>query len=112
MARGTLAFRSVQPAPIAVDGPTEGVAKVQIPAHLLAETTYTVNTSLAFFEPDQAHTCELDNALAFHVYDSAKGDSARGSYKGQMRGAVSPRLEWDLEVRQPVAANSEPGERS
>lgn len=114
MARGGLAFRSVQPAPEPVDGPAEGVAKVQIPAHLLSETTYTVSTSLAFFDGDQAHTCELDNAVAFHVYDSATGDSARGTYKGQMRGLVSPKLEWRLEAQAaaPVAEASEPGVRS
>jgi len=98
MARGALAFRSVQPVPMPFDGPAEGIAKVQIPPHLLAETTYTVNTSLAFFEGDKPYTCELDNALAFHVYDSAKGDSARGTYKGQMRGVVSPKLEWHVEA--------------
>ena len=83
---------------MAVEGPAEAIAKVQIPAHLLAETTYTINTSLAFFDRDQAYTCELDNALAFHVYDSATGESARGSYKGQMRGVVSPKLEWQTEA--------------
>jgi lipopolysaccharide transport system ATP-binding protein len=103
MARGALAFRSVQPASVAVDGPADAVAKVQIPAHLLAETTYTVGTSLAFFEGDQAHTCELDNAVAFHVYDSATGGSARGNYKGQIRGVVSPKLEWQTEAVRAVA---------
>lgn len=102
-ARSAVAFRSVQPAPIPVDGPADGVAKVRIPAHLLAETTYTINTSLAFFDSDQAYTCAIDNALAFHVYDSAKGDSARGTYKGQMRGVIAPRLDWKLDVLQPVA---------
>ncbi len=103
MARGALAFRSIQPAPVPVDGPADGIARVRIPAHLLSETTYTVTSSLAFFVGAQAYTCELDNALAFHVYDSAKGDSARGTYKGQMRGLVSPRLDWSVEALEPAA---------
>ncbi|HKE87877.1 MAG TPA: polysaccharide ABC transporter ATP-binding protein [Vicinamibacterales bacterium] len=109
LARGALAFRSVMPASVPVDGPADGVAKVQIPAHLLSETTYTISTSLAFFEGDEAYTCELDNATAFHVYDSATGASARGTYRGQLRGAVSPKLEWDMEAHQPAAVLSEPG---
>jgi lipopolysaccharide transport system ATP-binding protein len=112
MARGGLAFRSVQPAPAPFDEPGEGLASVRIPAHLLAETTYTVSSSLAFFQGEQAYTCELDNALAFHVYDSAKGDSARGTYKGQMRGAVAPRLDWDVEALTPNAAATTTESRS
>ena len=112
MARGTLAFRSVQPAPQLIEQAGDGIAKVRIPAHLLAETTYTVNTSLAFFEPEQAHTCALDGALAFHVYDSAKGDSARGSYKGQMRGTVAPRLEWQMDALAPAGPSAAEGSHS
>jgi lipopolysaccharide transport system ATP-binding protein len=103
MARGSLAFRSVQPIPLPFEGPSDGIARVRIPAHLLAETTYTVSSSLAFFEGETAYTCELDNALAFHVYDSAKGDSARGRYKGQLRGAVAPKLDWSVEALEAAA---------
>ena len=95
-ARGGLAFRSVAN-PVLVDQPGEVIARVRLPAHLLAETVYTVSGSLAFFDADgQANTCVLYNGLSFHVYDAARGDSARGSYKGQMPGAVSPRLDWQL----------------
>jgi lipopolysaccharide transport system ATP-binding protein len=94
-ARGTLAFRSVQPDPVPVDEQGEHVARVRIPPHLLAETVYTVTVTLAFFDGDQANTCILYNALSFHVYDAARGGSARGSYMGKMPGAVAPRLEWE-----------------
>jgi hypothetical protein len=75
---------------------------VRIPPHLLAETTYSVTASLAFFAPDQPYTCILDNAMAFQVYDAARGDSARGTFKGQMPGVIAPRLDWRTEVVQPA----------
>jgi lipopolysaccharide transport system ATP-binding protein len=94
--RGALAFRSVQPELVAVEQ-GDAVASVRIPAHLLAETNYTVTVTIAFFEPGgQAHTCILYNALSFQVYDAAKGDSARGTYGGKMPGALAPRLEWGV----------------
>jgi lipopolysaccharide transport system ATP-binding protein len=94
--RGVLAFRSVQPELTAVEQ-GDVVASARIPAHLLAETAYTVTVTIAFFEPDgRAHTCILYNALSFQVYDAAKGDSARGTYTGKMPGALAPRLDWDV----------------
>jgi hypothetical protein len=35
--------------------------------------------------------------VAFHVYDPAEGDSARGDFQGQWRGVVRPLLEWTCE---------------
>ena len=37
--------------------------------------------------------------VAFHVYDPAEGDSARGLFAGEWRGAVRPLLEWTTEER-------------
>jgi lipopolysaccharide transport system ATP-binding protein len=101
-ARGITTFRSMQPAPVLVPGTADAVARVRIPPHLLAETTYSVTASLAFFAPDQPYTCILDNAMAFQVYDAARGDSARGTFKGQMPGVIAPRLDWRTEVVQPA----------
>jgi hypothetical protein len=94
-ARGVLAFRSVQSELTPIEHEGDVLAAVAIPAHLLAETAYTVTVALGFFAPGgRTHTCVLYNALSFQVYDSARGDSARGSYGGKMPGTVAPRLAW------------------
>jgi lipopolysaccharide transport system ATP-binding protein len=36
-------------------------------------------------------------SLAFHVHDPMEGDSARGFFTGQWKGAVRPLLEWTCE---------------
>jgi lipopolysaccharide transport system ATP-binding protein len=37
------------------------------------------------------------DAVSVNVYDPGDGDSARGRFVGQLRGAVRPRLEWNVE---------------
>lgn len=96
-AKGTAAFRTMQPGPVQVDEVSQGIARVRIPAHLLAETGYTATATLTFFGEGAPITCQLHNALSFNVYDPLKGDSARGSFKGQMPGVVAPRLDWSTE---------------
>jgi lipopolysaccharide transport system ATP-binding protein len=32
--------------------------------------------------------------VAFQVVDTLDGDSARGDFVGQLRGAIRPKLEW------------------
>lgn len=98
MARGAVAFRSIQPEPVPMESEGERIARVRIPSHLLNEASYSVTASLAFFAADQPYTCILDNAIAFQVYDAAKGDSARGKYAGRMPGLVAPRLQWEVET--------------
>jgi lipopolysaccharide transport system ATP-binding protein len=109
-ALGSLAFRSVQPEPVEAADAGDYIARVRIPPHLLAETVYTATVSVAFFDRQgQAQTCVLHNALSFHVYDAARGDSARGSYRGRMPGVVSPRLDWTMEpLGAAVASPSQP----
>jgi hypothetical protein len=107
-ARGSVVFRSVQPEPAPVEAAGEVIARVRIPPHLLAETSYTVKASLAFFDGGEATTCVLYNALSFHVYDAQRGDSARGTYKGQMPGVVAPRLEWQMQDLSAFAAAPPP----
>jgi lipopolysaccharide transport system ATP-binding protein len=110
-ANGVTAFRSVQPEPVPVEGFAEGIAKVRIPAHLLTETMYSVTASLAFFTPDEPYTCILDNALAFQVYDPARGDSARGKFHGRMPGLIAPRLEWQLKALPAAPVSEDPAIR-
>ena len=36
-------------------------------------------------------------AVSFHVYDPGEGDSARGLFGGQLRGAIRPLVDWTTE---------------
>jgi len=67
---------------------------VRIPAHLLAETTYTVNVTVYTFLGKETKLV-LDNALNFMAY----GRETEAKVK---RGVVAPRLDWTAEV--PVRA--------
>jgi ABC-type multidrug transport system ATPase subunit len=62
---------------------------VRIPAHLLAETTYTVNVSVYTFLGKETKVV-LDNALTFMAY----GPEGAAKVK---RGVVAPKLVWTAE---------------
>ncbi|NNJ09096.1 ABC transporter ATP-binding protein [Chloroflexales bacterium ZM16-3] len=70
------------------------VSRAQIPGNLLAEGTHFVNVSMITNDPviPQFHERE---AVAFQVYDTMDGDSARGDYGSQMGGVVRPMLKWE-----------------
>jgi lipopolysaccharide transport system ATP-binding protein len=38
-------------------------------------------------------------AVSFHVHDPGEGDSAKGIFRGQLRGPLRPLLEWTSEER-------------
>ena len=59
---------------------------VRIPAHLLAETTYTVNVTIYTVLGKETKVV-LDNALTFMAY----GPESEAKVK---RGVLAPRLEW------------------
>ena len=62
---------------------------VRIPAHLLAETTYTVNVCVYTFLGKETKMV-LDNALTFMAYGPE--DAAKVK-----RGVVAPKLDWTAE---------------
>lgn len=95
-ARGVHAFRSLVPQWFEVDTPGFYTASVTIPANLLAETSYVVDVTVGIRRGEERHPVLFENALAFNVYDAAEEQSARGSYRGQMRGVVQPKLEWRI----------------
>jgi ABC-type polysaccharide/polyol phosphate transport system ATPase subunit len=96
-ARGALAFRSTVTEPIKMGDKGFFTATVVIPPHLLAETVYSVDIAVGLRRgEDESHPVVLSNALAFNVYDPDEDHSARGAYRGQMRGVVQPRLAWSL----------------
>ncbi len=69
-----------------------------IPGNLLNEGLYTVEpgiSSLGLLGSSKlVHQARAPEAVAFHVYDPAEGDTSKGRFAGQFRGAVRPLLEW------------------
>jgi hypothetical protein len=63
---------------------------VRIPAHLLAETAYTVNVTVYTMLVKETKVV-LDNALTFLAYGHEAGAQLK-------RGALAPRLSWDVQT--------------
>jgi homopolymeric O-antigen transport system ATP-binding protein len=78
--------------------PGDYVATAWIPANLLNEGTTTVDVAVCSLHAPKLfqHAASYD-AVAFHVYDPGDGDSARGSFTGDLRGVVRPLLDWTTE---------------
>jgi lipopolysaccharide transport system ATP-binding protein len=78
--------------------PGEYVATAWIPANLLNEGRHAVDVDVVTIaSPKLVPHASAFQAVAFHVYDPAEGDSARGFFQGQWRGALRPILEWTCE---------------
>jgi lipopolysaccharide transport system ATP-binding protein len=99
-ARGVLAFRAVQPEEFVVTEPGIFRATARIPAHLLADTIYTVKPGIFIHVNDREYPLVLDNGLVFRVYaDDDQGTRtliARGHRGSAAAGAVMPQLEWHV----------------
>lgn len=67
-----------------------------IPGNFLSEGMLLIAAAMLPFDHYNHHFYER-NAVAFHVYDSRDGDSARGDWAGNMGGVVRPLLEWHTE---------------
>jgi lipopolysaccharide transport system ATP-binding protein len=79
--------------------PGDYVSTAWIPPNLLNEGFVTVDVGVVSLgQKLQPHTGEY-NAVSFHVYDPGEGDSSRGLFGGQLRGAVRPLIEWTTEER-------------
>jgi homopolymeric O-antigen transport system ATP-binding protein len=66
-----------------------------IPPNLLNEGTATVDVAVCTLQaPKLLPRAQRAEAVAFGVVDPGDGDSARGLFTGQLRGAVRPLLEW------------------
>jgi lipopolysaccharide transport system ATP-binding protein len=69
-----------------------------IPGNFLNEGLYSVEVSLSMI--GSMGTAKLvqqgvaPDAVSFHVHDPALGDSSKGRFSGQLRGAVRPLLDW------------------
>src|SRR5205085_11949769 len=98
--RGEVAFNALDPDPRWREPSEPGryLATAWIPANLLNEGVMTVDVEIASVGGQKLVTrSKFPQALAFHVQDPAAGDSAKGHFVGQIRGAVRPKLDWTCE---------------
>ena len=80
--------------------PGDYVATAWIPANFLNEGHHGVDVEIVRLQiPKPEPQLAAYRPVAFHVYDPAEGDSARGLFAGEWRGAVRPLLEWTTEER-------------
>jgi lipopolysaccharide transport system ATP-binding protein len=78
--------------------PGDYVSTAWIPANLLNEGFTSVDVTVCSVDAPKLHPhAGSHDAVSFHVYDPAEGDSARGLFTGQFRGVVRPLLEWSTE---------------
>jgi lipopolysaccharide transport system ATP-binding protein len=102
---GNNAFNTVDTNPLWSERPTPGdyVATAWIPGNYLNEGLYTVEPGIsslgALGTNKLVHQARAPDAVAFHVYDPGEGDTSKGRFAGQFRGAVRPLLEWTSERR-------------
>ena len=92
---GVIAFRAVQPKKLRAPQPGTYAARVRIPAHLLADTEYSVTANISLKEGGERRRLERRNAVSFRVYDTEQDSSARAS-SARKGGVVRPRLEWQV----------------
>jgi lipopolysaccharide transport system ATP-binding protein len=98
--QGDIAFNALDTSPRWNDPSPAGdyFATAWIPPNLLNEGTARVDVAVcSLYAPKlYQHTAAYD-AVGFQVYDPGDGDSARGNFVGELRGAVRPLLEWTAE---------------
>jgi lipopolysaccharide transport system ATP-binding protein len=95
-AKGVFLFRTLQPEPVVTT--RRGVVDVfvRIPAHLLAETTYTVNVTVMTYHGKESKVI-LPNALTFMAY---RDEQAAQQRSGGRSGVIAPRLEWHIQAHE------------
>jgi lipopolysaccharide transport system ATP-binding protein len=93
--QGTCAFASLEPVEEVRAEPGTYSSVVKIPKNLLAEGEYILNVSIFSSRGVKQHHVQLQNVVAFHVFDPMTGGSARGDYAERLLGVVRPHLEWE-----------------
>ena len=96
--RAEIVFNALDPDPRWREPAEPGTYRVTawIPGDLLNEGVMTVDVEVVTVAGRNLITrAKAPSALSFHVQDPATGDSAKGLFTGQLRGAIRPRLEWN-----------------
>jgi lipopolysaccharide transport system ATP-binding protein len=99
---GTVCFNAMDVSPRWHESqqPGEYVTTAWIPGNLLNEGYHAVDVEIIRLQiPKPEPQVAAHHSVAFHVYDPGEGDSARGLFAGQWKGAVRPLLEWTTEER-------------
>jgi lipopolysaccharide transport system ATP-binding protein len=71
--------------------------KTQIPGNLLSEGLISVGVVVLTMDPIDTQ-CWVDGAIAFTVFDSFEGITARGDWPYDIQGAVRPLLKWTTDL--------------
>ncbi len=80
--------------------PGEYLSTAWIPGSLLNEGLMSVDVTVSGLgAPKLVSYVNAPGLLTFHVQDPGLGDSAKGLFTGQFRGAARPLLEWTCERR-------------
>lgn len=74
------------------------ISTAWIPGNLLSEGMIYVSVYCITLNPDKS-VFSAKSAIAFNVFDSFDGTSARGDYAKDMAGVVRPLLKWTTEYR-------------
>jgi lipopolysaccharide transport system ATP-binding protein len=99
-AKGVFLFRAVQADEFVSDRRGVVDLMVRIPAHFLAETTYTVSVAV-YTRWEKESKIVLSNALTFMAY----AEPHEAAFKSGVRsGVIAPRLDWQVRVHESIAA--------
>jgi lipopolysaccharide transport system ATP-binding protein len=98
--QGNIAFNAmdIDPHNEERSAPGRYMATALIPGNLLNEGQASVEAGVYTLHSPKLHPrAWMPDAVSFSVYDPGDGDSARGRFVGQLRGAVRPLLDWSVE---------------
>ncbi|MGI8973762.1 MAG: ABC transporter ATP-binding protein [Gaiella sp.] len=106
--RGEVVFNALNTDPRWQSPPELGtyVSTAWIPANLLNEGFMSIDVTVAAFGGAKlVNHVNVPGLVSFHVRDPGEGDSAKGFFTGQLKGAVRPLLEWTTErLDQPLVS--------
>jgi hypothetical protein len=95
---GLTAFRSVAPERGEAEEPGVYTAQARIPPNLLTDAIYTIRVQVMVVrDGEPALTLERPDPLTLRVHEFDDPGSARGTFTGQFKGLVRPKLEWTVE---------------
>lgn len=97
--QGVIAFASIEPSETARTETGLYSSILRVPAHLLAESEYSLNVSVFASAGAKKHYVSLRSVINFQVYDSMTRPSARGDYTQNLLGVVRPMLKWDTSTK-------------